>query len=169
MLFRKLPDEICGRKVQTDFRKWMKVSLLLDAPLSGVEKEALLFYNLFGELPKPEIVETMLDGILNFYLCGQKTPPVLDPPQEKILDWERDSDAVWADFKVYVGMDLDKEKLHWWEFMALFQSLPEDASIRKRMEIRAVNLSEIKDPEMREPYRKRKQAVALEEINRAVF
>ena len=86
MLFRKLPDEICGRKVQTDFRKWMKVSLLLDAPLSGVEKEALLFYNLFGELPKPEIVETMLDGILNFYLCGQKTPPVLDPPQEKILD-----------------------------------------------------------------------------------
>ena len=75
---------------------------------------------------------------------------------------KQDSPAIWADFRIYAGIDLDREKLHWWEFMALFRSLPPDALIQKRMEIRSIDLSKIKSPETREDYRIRKLAVALD-------
>lgn len=83
-------------------------------------------------------------------------------PKERILDWKIDSPTIWADFKIYAGIDLDKENMHWWEFMALFKSLPENAAIRDKMSIRGLDLSKIKDPQTREEYRIRKIAVALD-------
>ena len=46
--------------------------------------------------------------------------------------------------------------------MALFESLPEDAQIKKRMGLRAIDLSKIKDAEMRNNYAQAKAQVALD-------
>lgn len=64
---------------------------------------------------------------------------------------------------IYARIDLDREKdLHWWQFMALFESLPEDAQIKKRMGLRSTDLSKIKDPEIRNNYAQAKAQVALD-------
>lgn len=159
MLMVTPPREILGKKIETDFRKWIKFSLMLDAPLLPAEKYTLALLNILGEIPKDE--ERYFAAIIDFYQCGESRRDV-EPAKEKLLDWDADSPAIWADFRIYAGIDLDKENLHWWEFMALFRSLPEDARIRQLMELRAVDLSKIKDSETRNDYARRKRMVALE-------
>ena len=62
-------------------------------------------------------------------------------------------------------MDLKTVSLHWWEFMALLESLPENATIKQVMGLRGMDLSEIEDPKTREGYAKRKALVALDPPN----
>lgn len=160
MLLVKPPDNILGKKIDTDFRKWVRFGAMWAGPLTIEEKCALTFLNILGEVPQDQ--EKWMDAILDFYQCGEKPRPGLPIAKERVLDWKQDSPAIWADFRIYAGIDLDREKLHWWEFMALFRSLPPDALIQKRMEIRSIDLSKIKSPETREDYRIRKLAVALD-------
>ena len=49
-----------------------------------------------------------------------------------------DSPYIYAAFRQYYGINLFKEhgKLLWWEFMAMFDSLPEDSKIKEIMHIR---------------------------------
>lgn len=160
MLLIQPPDNILGKKVETDFKKWIRFGAMLSAPLTEAEKISLIFLNILGEIPEDQ--EKWLEAILTFYRCGERERPDLPIAKERVLDWKKDSPAIWADFRIYAGIDLDKEKMHWWEFMALFRSLPPEAAIQKKMETRAIDLSKIKDPELREDYRVRKLAVALD-------
>lgn len=160
MLLVTPPQEILGKKIETDFRKWMKFGLMWDSPLLlPEEKITLSLLNILGEIPPDE--EKHLAAIIDFYLCGESGRES-EPAKERLLDWKADSAAVWADFRVYVGTDLDLERMHWWEFMALFRSLPEDARIRQIMELRAVDLSKIPDQKTRDDYARRKRLVTLE-------
>ena len=160
MLLIHPPNKILGRTIETDFKKWLRFGAMWSSPLTLHEKCALTFLNILGEIPENQ--EKWLDEILLFYQCGEKENPVLPIPKERILDWKIDSPTIWADFKIYAGIDLDKENMHWWEFMALFKSLPENAAIRDKMSIRGLDLSKIKNSQTREEYRIRKIAVALD-------
>lgn len=166
MLADKLPDRIGGRPVDTGFRKWLRIAKLLQAPLLPEEMQAILFYNLFGGIPAQEGAEKLMDEVLRFYLCGKSPAPSVGLPKEQLLDWEKDADAIWADFMIYARMDLNKADLHWWEFMALFGSLPKEAAICRRMDTRAIDLSKIKDPQLKEEYRKKKAAVSLRAVEK---
>ena len=101
-----------------------------------------------------------MSACIDFYLCG-KNPPE-DRARERLLDWDADWLCIWADFKLYARIDLDRTKLHWWRFMALFESLPKYSGIKQRISTRGIDLSKIKDPETREEYRRMKEAVALD-------
>ncbi len=160
MLLIQPPDNIMGHKVETDFKKWARFGAMLSSPLTDAEKSALIFLNILGEIPEDQ--EKWMDAILEFYRCGEQPHSELPIAKERLLDWKVDSPTIWADFRIYVGIDLDKESMHWWEFMALFKSLPPDALIQKKIETRGIDLSEIKDTKLREDYRLRKLAVALD-------
>mgnify|MGYP001187490023 CR=1 FL=1 len=80
-------------------------------------------------------------ALLDFYNCGESTEG--PAPPERLLDWERDSRLIWGDFRLHYGMDIDKEKMHWWQFMALFDSLPQESAIKRRMQIRGTKLSDV--------------------------
>ena len=80
------------------------------------------------------------------------------------MDWDSDFAAIWADFKLYYHVDLRRiHYLHWWDFMAMFGSLPKDAEIKRRISVRAVDLSTIKDAQTREEWRQRKELVTLDD------
>ena len=104
-----------------------------------------------------------MQAFLWFYRCGEEQREVRQT-RERLLDWEKDSASIWADFKLYAGIDLDREKLHWWEFMALFESLPGDASIKHKIELRALDLSKINDNDTRSQYAEAKALVALDPV-----
>lgn len=150
-----------ARSIETDFRQWLGFWRVMTADdLTVYEKQNIALLNTFGFLP--EDAEGAMREALWFYLCGRK--PRGEPGGETLLDWDQDWLLLWADFRLYTGIDLDTCRLHWWKFMALFDSLPKDSGIKRRISIRAVNLGEIKDHKMREEYRRMKEAVALDGV-----
>ena len=106
-------------------------------------------------------IEPFLRACVEFYRGGEGERPS-KPCAERLIDWERDSAAIWGDFYVYVRIDLDKEKMHWWRFLAAFQSLPDESRMKQTISLRALNLSEIKDQDMRRKYAEAKAQVALD-------
>lgn len=158
MLLVRPPRKILDREIDTGFRKWLRFGVMLDAPLTPGEKAVLALVNTLGSVP--DDAEKWLREILLFYNCGQ--PARGKPAKERLLDWEKDSPAIWADFKIYAGIDLDKADMHWWEFYALFASLPGDSLIKQRISTRSIDLSKIKDKDMRREYAEQKALVALD-------
>ena len=51
--------------------------------------------------------------------------------------------------------------MHWHKFLALFDALPEDTPIKKRIAYRGVNLAAIKDKNERKRIRKIKDAIRI--------
>lgn len=132
---------------------------LSDPRLTPWERPVLAIYNLLGWQPQD------LEGALNeaawFYACGEE--PRGEPQRERLLDWEKDFDALWADYRLYYRVDLRRMRyLHWWEFTAMLRSLPGEAEIKRRISIRSMDLSQYRDPQVREAYRKAKEAYALD-------
>ncbi len=64
--------------------------------------------------------------------------------QERILDFSRDSQYIYASFMQEYGIDLIEQqgKLHWKKFAALFQGLSEKTKIREVMRIRGMEIPE---------------------------
>lgn len=164
MLLEKLPQTVAGQIVPTDFTTWLRFGHIWEAPLLQNEK-IYLTYKLIFKKPVPNDLKTVkndIESCIDFYQCG-KEPRIHDVVKERVLDWKEDSSTIWADFWIYARIDLDKEHdLHWWKFMALFESLPDDAQIKKRMSLRAMDLSKIKDQELRNDYARAKSQVALD-------
>lgn len=135
MLLQKPPTKICGIEIDTDFKKWLRVGRVLQArELHDLEKPDIILTNVFGNMDGDPLA--LFEGVVDFYNCGHEDRG-LPPPKEIPYHWERDSATIWADFFIYVRMDLDKETMHWWRFRALFDSLPPESGIKTLMRIRA--------------------------------
>ena len=159
-----LPETIQGRRVPTDWLWWLKnVGYVLDSPLLWAEKHDILLLNVFGGV-MPEREDEHLQGVLDFYFCGQLTEDA-EPAPERLLDWKKDALRIWGDFRVYAGIDLKTARMHWWEFRAIFDSLPPDSQIMTAMRYRSIDLGTIPDAKERARYARLKRAVALERVD----
>lgn len=136
---------------------------VLDSPLLWAEKHDILLLNVFGGV-MPEREDEHLQGVLDFYFCGQRMEDA-EPAPERLLDWKKDALRIWGDFRVYAGLDLKTARMHWWEFRAIFDSLPPDSQIMTAMRYRSIDLGTIPDAKERARYARLKRAVALERID----
>lgn len=136
---------------------------VLDSPLLWAEKHDILLLNVFGGV-MPEREDEHLQGVLDFYFCGQLTEDA-EPSPERLLDWKKDALRIWGDFRVYAGIDLKTARMHWWEFRAIFDSLPPDSQIMTAMRYRSIDLGTIPDAKERARYARLKRAVALERVD----
>lgn len=161
MLLITPPKKILDREVETDFRKWVKFGAMWDSPLAPNEKYTLSLVNILGGIPDDH--ERYFEAIMDFYACGESRSG--RPPRERLLDWKKDSGAIWADFRIHAGIDLDCASMHWWEFMALFWSLPPDAQIKQRIHIRSIDPSKYSDPQTREEIMEQKRMVAIDPMD----
>lgn len=64
--------------------------------------------------------------------------------QQKLMDFEADSEYIYASFQQAYGIDLLKErgKLQWKQFCELLDGLPEKTKLREVMRIRAMEVPE---------------------------
>ena len=149
-----LPTEWKGGALKTDFKQVLKFFRLHEDDSFDDEEKVFLIINLFFET-MPEDFED-LDGFLKWYLSrGQE-----GEDGEKVFDFEQDSGRLYSSFRMAYGIDLRKEKLHWFEFLELFSGLPEDTALMKVIDIRTKK--EIKgDKEYNAALRKIKARVAL--------
>ena len=136
---------------------------VLASDLTPEEQFDVILLNTFREIPQNEAGH--FQGVLDFYFCGDSAGKDEAPPPERLLDWTRDFPHIWADFRLYAGIDLSAARMHWWAFQALFQSLPSDSWIKTAISWRGTNLNDITDAKERARYARIKQQWALDPVD----
>ena len=170
LLCEPLPDAVtaAGQEypVCTDFRDWIRFAGLLGSKeLTNTEKlqTAWLWF-----LEPPSVFsEELLRALIGFYRGAAPQPEKSDPeeptiPRPPTFDWTVDAGYVIGDFRRFYGMDLLRiEYLHWWEFRALFEALPDDSCVMKRIAYRGADLSQIKNESERRRVARIQRMLAL--------
>ena len=93
---------------------------------------------LLSDMDKTELLERIMKEKINL-----PKRPQIGPPR-KLMDFEADSDYIYASFKQAYGMDLIKERgsLGWKEFCKLLDGLPDKTKLKEVMRIRAMEVPE---------------------------
>ncbi len=173
-------------QLNTDFRVWIEFENLIsnlreNSEGAFVKACALCFYKRI-DVTKTPLPSTWLETIrvLFAFYCGMRDVSELENKQTKeiqedadeedthqekqIFSYEYDADYIYAAFVQQYGIDLTECKLHWWKFKALFAGLTGNTKIREIMEIRATDVSQIKDKERRNHMLRLQDAYALPDM-----
>lgn len=170
LLIHKLPMEVNKNIINTDFRISILFELLIqDRKVPNdlkILKALELYYPNFKAIKDYNQVVKAVEGILWFYQCGKElansNKNENNNNHNQIYSYEFDDKYIYSAFMEQYKIDLQEiEYMHWWKFRALFDGLNEDTEIVKIMGYRSVNLSQIKDTERRNYYKKMKRLYAL--------
>lgn len=163
-----LPETIDGVPIYADYRNMIRFEQILDDDsLTDVQKTMLGVSQLFDELP-PGGLERAVDRLQWFYSRG-KAASEEDGQQggKKAvraydLTYDADASCIYAAFRQAYHIDLiEIPYLHWWAFLALLENLPDCTAMAQRMQLRAMDVSKVKDKKMREHYKALQKQVAL--------
>lgn len=172
LLLDKLPQySKNGLKLRTDFRESIKFELLmqdnnLDEQTKVIQALKLYYY----DMSKIDNLKEAIEDILWFYACGKKELKVdenkkVEKKNKQIYSYEFDDEHIYSAFMEQYKIDLNSIKyLHWWKFKALFNDLNDNIQFSKIMSYRAMDLSKIKDKDMKKQYRKLKTLYALPDM-----
>lgn len=168
ILFEKLPDtvEISGKfyEIATDFRDWIAFFDMMSDECFDKKQKMLTALQWFtNEIPND--ISGAYNALTEFASCSEikkTSEKSADSPSTPVLSWLYDSAYVLGAFRQIYNIDLIHiNYMHWWEFSALFEALPEDTPIKKRIAYRQVRISDIKDKNERKRILKIKRAVAF--------
>lgn len=130
-------------------------------------KALQLYYPDFERISNYEIA---IEQMLWFYKCGKELANsnkknTNHNRYNQIYSYEFDDTYIYSAFLQQYHIDLQEvEYMHWWKFKALFDGLSEETEIVKIMGYRSINLSQIKDMERRNFYKKMKKLYALPDM-----
>lgn len=152
------PEEYEGYLIRTDFRIGMQISEALnDVDLAEPEKLMTALRLLYGNgIPSdPELAESGLRWFMSggapdeaHSSCPDGDPTLGNP----IFDFEQDNRLVYSAFRARFGIDLARERLHWFAFLAMLGDLG-GCSLSDIIGIRGTDLSGLGD-EQRSEYAK---------------
>jgi hypothetical protein len=139
------------------------IDLLGSGEWSDEEKipQALgLFY--LGNIPGD--VEAALNALFSFIGKGSyQTNYRRGQGNNKILyDYQKDQQLIWASMAQTYGLDWTSRRLHWWEFKAAFDNLPEDTPIKNVIRIRSTKIKTKMSSEEKQQLLELKEIYALE-------
>lgn len=153
-------------KINTDYRIALKCNdIATDKSISDYEKAIGVVYTLFNiekDLSNEEL-EKALKLALKYLQARPGKNSVKTDKIVKDMDYKQDWGLILASIWQQYGIDLSKEKLHWWTFFDLLNGLSSDCILNRVRDIRTKDISKIKDEETRKTYLKLKQAYKLEE------
>lgn len=178
ILIDPLPSTLIvdGREfsIETGFRTGILFEqLTLDSTISSGDK-VINALNLYFLDEWPEDKEAAIDAILWFYSCGahetkqeqqeegeSKKAVKKAKPEQRIYDYDVDAGLIYAAFLQQYRIDLTKDDLHWWQFIALFNALSSDCELCRIMGYRAADPSKIKNSAERSRIARLKAKYAL--------
>lgn len=136
----------CGKEypINWDFRTGIKLDGILRSDLEEVDKMEQMLHLYYGEECIPPDIYQAVDRIVWFYRCGElsddeeeerkKRRYVRRKSKEPACVLTQDAPYVYAAFMDQYGIDLTSiESMHWWKFMALFESLGDGTKMSKIM------------------------------------
>ena len=164
-----------GFKIRTDFRESIKFELLMqDSKIDKKEKVMLALKLYYYDISKIIDIKKAVEDMLWFYRCGKDLKKISSDEGKtgedsnkikQIYSYEFDDEYIYSAFMEQYKIDLNSIKyLHWWKFRALLNSLNENILFSKILGYREINLSKIKDKEMRNFYKKMKKIYALPDM-----
>ena len=154
-----LPTEYDGYLIRTDFRIGIQISEALnDVNLADPEKLAVAAELLFGR-GAPTQSGGVHEDIPRF-------PKGREPSEHKpaassapVFDFEQDNRRVYSAFRARFGIDLVRERLHWFAFLAMLADIG-DCTLSDVMGIRSADLSKMTGEQLRY-YARAKERCAL--------
>lgn len=139
-----LPTKFEGCFLNTDFKQALKFFRAYeDKSLTKREKSIILMEIIFID-DYPDTAD--LWDFIKYYLSGgieeKEDTEDNNIEVERTFCFTQDSGLIYSAFKQVYNIDLTKELIHWWAFLELFKSLPDNTQFSKVIEIRT---SEIPD------------------------
>lgn len=120
------PEEYKGYLIRTDFRIGMQICMCLaDEELEKEERIITALVLLYGHGLPP--IETAMEG-MNWFLNGGKEPvkrpgiaseQEVEEKSEDYFDFAIDADRIMTAFLHRYDVDLVRENLHWFKFLAM--------------------------------------------------
>jgi len=153
-----LPNELGGSPIHADFRNILQIMEHLEKQSSDQTQTLLQVLQQFYEEVPQDYVKA-IEGLIWFIHRGAvpDTDQPRTPSKRKAYDFTQDANLIFSAFFATYGIDLaDIAFLHWWKFLALFESLPEDALIRKVMYWRSCDVSRLSKEEKKHVLEMRK-------------
>lgn len=116
-------------RIDADFRSVMRaMEIMEDKTLwPDIRTEKALRCFIRGRLPHDRA--GLLDAIFRALLGEGKAG-------KRVLSYEQDADMIFAGFWQAYGIDLFRDRLHWWAFRALLANLPENTRMAEVIAIR---------------------------------
>lgn len=140
ILVDSLPDSIRingeDYPVDTDFRTGIEIITAFEDPdLSDNEKAMVLIGRLYKEKPQ-DLQEAISKGVK--FLDGGEDQS--DSPSShqgmRLYSFTKDARIIYAAFRQTHGIDLQTERLHWWQFLALFMDLGAETTFSNLVNLR---------------------------------
>ena len=169
LLLDGLPEDYEGIPISADFRNMINVDRILHDPtISEAEKITAALYQLYPEIPKD--IHKAVSGLVWFYARGEASGDGKDKGAKKAprkaFDFEQDANLIYAAFYATYGISLTAvEFLHWWEFMALFEGLPETTLMQRVIYWRTADVAGLPKHEKNHVLKMRK-TFALKELEK---
>lgn len=137
-----LPDEYEGYLIRTDFRIGIQISQALgDINLAEPERLSVALGLLYGK-GIPHDIETAEAGLHWFMRGGDDEPSENSGSDKPVFDFEQDNRLVYSAFRTRFGIDLTRERLHWFAFLALLSDIG-GCSLADIMGIRSADISKL--------------------------
>ena len=113
------------------------------------------FYPAFSLILQKGLLEEAIDKFIWFYKCG-KTDEVSKNGKGKAkkesFRYSYDDLYIWGTYK-QLGYDLTKDYIHWWEFRAIWLTIPDNFEFSKIKGYRAYDGKDRDSLELKEQYK----------------
>ena len=167
ILTDRLPDTVIvdGEKclINTDFKRWIIFeTVLTDGRINKEDKLAVVLPVCLKKIPSD--IEKALKACIDFYRGNDKKADENESAGKPVYSFLYDADLIFSSFMSQYGIDLSTEDMHWYKFKALFKGLKADSKLVEVMQIRNMDLSEIKDREIKSRYRELKKIWQLPDL-----
>lgn len=174
VLLDPLPTEYRGFPIDSDFQIGIQIMQALeDGKLSRQEGQAVALSLLFlqedaqgNQLLLPD-AETALEGLV-WFLTDWNHDHNSKVDKTRITDFDIDQWRIYSAFKQHYGINLNTDKLHFWEFMGLLTTLPECAYTRV-IDIRAKKITSKMGKDEKKAYAELKKVYALDQLNEVEY
>lgn len=158
-LLDKLPEDYQGWLIRTDYRIGVQIQLCISDPeLSDAERTAVALNLLYGNGVPPDI-QTAVDGLSWFLNCGAEPTGQDSAAEEEVYSFEYDAGRIASAFRKVFGIDITRERLHWFEFVPMLGDLTGTA-FTSVIDIRTTDEAEI-DKKKRAEFRRMKKRFAI--------
>jgi hypothetical protein len=144
LLVDEFPEavEVGGKvyEIASDFRTCLRIILAMeDSELASVEKTTVML-RLFYKDNIPSNIEEAIKQATKFLNGGVEVEPGEEEEiGPRVYSLQKDSGYIFSAFRQTHGIDLSKEDMHWWQWLALFMDLGSETTfcslvgLRKRV------------------------------------
>lgn len=160
VMLDRLPTEYGGFPIDSDFQTGIQIMQALeDEELTQQEQIDTALTLLY--VVEPLDVQTAIDGLM-WFLTDWNHDYNTKGDKTRVTDYDIDQWRIYSAFRQHYGINLNTEKLHFWEFMGLLTTLPECAYTRV-IDIRAKKITSKMGKDEKKAYTELKKVYALDQ------